>query len=56
MSNKNLCEYRVTLIEDENITEDTINFDCMAENKEHAEEQCLDAYPTAVIIHIEYLG
>ena len=48
-----LTEYKVTLIEDESITNDTIFFECWAEDKDHAEEQCLDAYPLAVIIYIE---
>jgi len=50
-----LTEYKVTLIEDESITNDTIFFECWAENMEHAEEQALDAYPLAVIVHIEPL-
>jgi hypothetical protein len=50
-----LTEYKVTLIEDKSITNDTIFFECWAEDKEHAEEQCLDAYPLAVIVHIELL-
>ncbi len=50
-----LTEYRVRLIEDESITNDTIFFECWAEEMEHAEEQALDAYPLAVIVHIEPL-
>jgi len=50
-----LTEYKVTLIEDESITNDTIFFECWAEDMEHAEEQALDAYPLAVIVHIEPL-
>jgi hypothetical protein len=48
-----LTEYKVTVIEDESITNDTIFFECWAENMEHAEEQALNAYPLSVIIHIE---
>ena len=48
-----LTEYKVTLIEDENMTDNTIFFECWAVDMEHAEEQCLDAYPLAVIVHIE---
>lgn len=51
-----LTEYKVTLIEDESITNDTIFFECWAEDKDHAEEQCLNAYPSSTIIHIELLG
>ena len=51
-----LNEYRVTLIEDENMTDDRILFECWAEDKDHAEEQCLNAYPSSTIIHIELLG
>lgn len=48
-----LNEYVVTLVEDADISEDEIIFECQAEDKDHAEEQCLNAYPLAVIIHLE---
>lgn len=48
-----LNEYVVTLVEDTDISEDEIIFECWAEDKDHAEEQCLNAYPLAVIIHLE---
>jgi hypothetical protein len=28
-------------------------FSCQAENADHAEEQCLDAYPTADVVWVE---
>ena len=48
-----LNEYVVTLVEDVDISEDEIIFECWAEDKDHAEEQCLNAYPLAVIINLE---
>lgn len=47
-----LNEYRVTLVEDADITEDEIFFECWADDMEHAEEQCLDAYPLSVIVQL----
>lgn len=51
-----LNEYRVILIENDDLSDDRILFECWAEDKDHAEEQCLNAYPSSTIIHIELLG
>jgi hypothetical protein len=51
-----LNEYRVILIENDDLSDDKILFECWAEDKDHAEEQCLNAYPSSTIIHIELLG
>lgn len=43
-----LLAYRVTVTEDG----DTFDFCCMAEDDEHAEEQALNAYPSASIVTV----
>jgi hypothetical protein len=51
--NPNLIPYRVTLKEEKG-DKFTIVFDCYAEDDDHAEEQALNAYPSAEIHNISF--
>lgn len=46
-----LRDYKVTLFEDKN-SEQAIVFKCQAENKPHAREQALSAYPNCIIGYV----
>lgn len=51
--NPNLLPYRVTLAEEKG-DKFTIVFYCEAEDDDHAEEQALNAYPSAEIYNIDW--
>jgi hypothetical protein len=51
--NPNLIPYRVTLAEEPG-DKFTIVFDCFAEDDNHAEEQAMNAYPTATIYNVAF--
>lgn len=47
---ENLEEYFVDLAEEGQ--EETIVFECWAEDREHAEEQAINAYPNCTVVSI----
>jgi len=51
MKNQTLVAYTVSLHEDAG-DKFTLLFTCMADDVDHAEEQCRDAYPNCEISHI----